>query len=244
MPRNYVKIVITNNIIEIMEYEKLNINGKPSSKALEVEKGLGTFKEENYANYQKVRRDTIRRLVTMNFSKEESKFITLTFKENIKDVKLANQHFKAFIRRLKKDYGQIKYVSVIEFQDKNKRGAVHYHMIANLPYIKSNDLETIWGNGFIKINSIDKVDNLGAYVIKYMTKDQADPRLQGLKAYNCSKGLERPYTVTTWKEGEELTKMIFDKYALNEKRPVYLSQYTSENAGQIVYKQYNLSRID
>lgn len=60
-------------------------------------------------------------------------------------------------------------------------------MISNLPYIAAKELENIWSNGFIKINAIDKVDNLGAYVIKYMTKDHADERLQGLKAYNCSK---------------------------------------------------------
>ena len=128
MPNNYVKIVITNNIIELMEYEKLNVKGKPNTKALEIEKGLGEFKEENYTNYQKVRRDTIRRLVTMNFDKSKSKFVTLTFRENIKDVKVANSLFKAFIRRLKKVYKELLYVSVIEFQDKNNRGAVHYHI--------------------------------------------------------------------------------------------------------------------
>lgn len=239
MPKNYVKIVITNNIIELMEYEKLNVKGKPSKKALEIEKGSGEFKEENYANYQKVRRDTIRRLVTQNFDKANAKFITLTFRENITDVKMANRMYKTFIQRLKVGYSSLKYVTVIEFQ---KKGRIHYHMISNLPYIKAKELEDIWSNGFIKINAIDKVDNLGAYVIKYMTKDQADPRLQGLKAYNCSKGLDRPTTITTWKEGEQITKMIFDKYQLNEKRPVYLAEYTSENAGKIIYKQFNLSR--
>lgn len=241
MANNYVKIVITNNIIEFVEYEKLNVNGRPTDKAYEVEKGQGKYKDENYEKYQSTRRDTIRRLVTQNFD-TSSKFVTLTFAENIKDVKMANKLFDKFIKRLKYKFKDIKYVAVIEFQDKNKRGAVHYHMIANLPYIKAKELQEIWSYGYIKINAIDKVDNIGAYVIKYMTKDQADERLQGLKAYNCSKGLERPFTITSWTDGVEITKQIYDKYRLNEKRPVYLSQYTSEKAGQIVYKQFNLSR--
>lgn len=238
MPKNYVKIVITNNIIELMEYEKLNVKGRPTKQALETEKGLGIFKEENYANYQKIRRDTIRRLVTQNFDKN-AKFVTLTFANNITDVILANKEYAKFIRRLKTIYPNVKYVTVIEFQ---KKGRVHYHMISNLPYIAAKELENIWSNGFIKINAIDKVDNLGAYVIKYMTKDHADERLQGLKAYNCSKGLERPTTITTWTDGEDVTKKIFDKYELDKKRPVYLAQYTSKEAGQVIYKQYNLSR--
>ena len=95
-----------------------------------------------------------------------------------------------------------------------------------------------------KINSIMKVDNIGAYVIKYMTKEKADARLQGLKAYNCSKGLLRPYEVSSWSNGDEITKMIFDKYNLNEKRPVYFAEYTSEQAGHIIYKQFNFNRIE
>ena len=145
-------------------------------------------------------------------------------------------------KRLKRKYPNIKYVAVIEFQDKNGRGAVHYHMICNLPFIKNAELTAIWGNGFIKINAITKVDNIGAYVIKYMTKENADERLQGLKAYNCSKGLERPTELTTWKDGTELVKQVFDKLHLDKKMPVYTQKYTSENAGEIVYAQYNLSR--
>lgn len=242
MAQNYVKIIVTNNIIEYFEYEKLNVTGAPPPSAYEVVKGEGREKEENYKRYQQVRRDAIRRLVTMNFDKDMSKFITLTFKENIKDVKVANKHFHTFVKRLRRRFTDLKYVAVIEFQDKNKRGAVHYHMIANLPYIKAKELETIWSNGFIKINAIDKVDNIGAYVIKYMTKDQADPRLQGLKAYNCSIGLDRPTEITTWKDGTDFTKLLFDKLSLKEKTPVYSAKYTSEHAGQIIYRQYNLTR--
>lgn len=224
-----------------MEYEKLNVKNKIPDSAYTIEKGQGLHKDENYARKQQHRRDNIRRLITMNFD-NTSKFVTLTFAENIKDVKIANKQFYLFIKKLKRLYPNLRYVAVIEFQDKKGRGAVHYHMICNLPYIRNAELRKIWGQGFITITAIDKVDNLGAYVIKYMTKDNADQRLQGLKAYNCSKGLERPTELTTWKDGSELVKQVFNKLGLEKKEPVYLSQYTSENAGQIVYAQYNLTR--
>ena len=241
MPQNYVKLIVTNNVIELMEYEKLNVKNKIPDTAYIIEKGQGLHKDENYARKMQHRRDNVRRLITMNFD-STSKFVTLTFAENIKDVKLANHHYEKFIKRLKRRYPDLKYLTVVEFQDKKGRGAVHYHMICNLPFIKKTELFDIWGNGWVYINKIKHVDNIGAYVIKYMTKDSDDKRLQGLKAYNCSKGLERPTEITTWKDGTEIVKKVFDKLGLEKKEPVYLSQYTSENAGQIVYVQYNLTR--
>jgi len=58
-------------------------------------------------------------------------------------------------------------LAVIQFQD---RGAIHYHMMSDLPYIPKAKLSKIWGNGFIKINDITNVDNVGAYLIGYMNK--------------------------------------------------------------------------
>jgi hypothetical protein len=162
---------------------------------------------------------------------------------DIKDVKQCNQAFKLFILRLRYIYPDLKYLAVLEFQDKNDRGAVHYHMICNLPYIKKNELSEIWGNGFIKINAIDKVDNVGAYVIKYMNKDIDDDRLQGLKAYNCSKGLQKPLELKSWDAripDYELRKQLYE--LMDEKSPSYATTYESDKAGKIEYRQYNLQR--
>lgn len=38
----------------------------------------------------------------------------------------------------------------------------HYHLLCNLPFISAKTLQEIWGNGFIRINKIDDVDNVGA----------------------------------------------------------------------------------
>jgi hypothetical protein len=52
-------------------------------------------KQKHYQNM----RFKIARLVDMNFD-NQTKFLTLTFKENIQDIEYANNEFKKFIKRL------------------------------------------------------------------------------------------------------------------------------------------------
>lgn len=249
----YEKIIVSGDVIEVYTYEHLNT--KCLRDMNEVAKGEGIDSIVNYRRRQDIRRANIRRLICQNFVSNGSKFLTLTFRDNdefdIKNVKECNKEFKKFIQRLKYYLGKnhpdlkLKYVSVVEFQDKNDRGAVHYHMICNLPFIYSSTLSDLWENGFVKINRIDKVDNLGAYVIKYMTKDNLDERLQGIKAYNCSKGLIRPTEYKSWEDGRYSDMVCLkERNKLSEKKAVYFAEYDSENSGHITYTQYNLNRND
>jgi len=133
-----------------------------------------------------------------NFNAEYDKFITLTFKENIKDLKQANREYKKFLQRLRyKTRKDFKYLAVIEFQ---KRGAVHYHMLSDLNYIKKSEFAEIWGNGFVYINRIKHVDDLGAYLISYIggkkskkkDKDRDFELLKRNKSYLRSNNLKKP----------------------------------------------------
>lgn len=235
---SYRKItVLSDSIIEVKTYERLNTDG--GGDYSEIEKGTGMNNEKNYQDRQRVRKTNVRQLVTCNFS-EHSKFITLTFRKNLMNVKQANYEFKKFIGRLTyfNEKKAFKYLAVIEFQ---QRGAVHYHMIADLDFIPVGMLQTLWGQGFVKINDISHVDNVGAYVVKYMNKDTSDPRLQGLKAYNCSRGLTRPTELKSWEMSDyQAVKELSAE--LQEKAPVYFAQYTSDQSGKILYQQYNLKR--
>jgi hypothetical protein len=234
----YEKIVVTGNIIEVRRYEKLNTKGGGNKE------GSGEHKEQNYRQQMKRRRNRIRHLVCSNFD-STSKFVTLTFNDshdfNITDVISCNQFFKKFVLRLRYRYPDFKYVAVIEFQDKNGRGAVHYHMICNLPYLRKSELAKIWGGGFVKINAIDKVDNVGAYVVKYMTEDMDDTRLCGLNAYLHSRGLQEPVELCTWRDDDRIAWESLHELIESE-TPSYAATYESENAGSIEYRQYNLNR--
>jgi len=170
---------------------------------------------KNYANTNQRRRDKIRRLACCNFNVKYAKFLTLTFAENMTDIKECNVLFKNFIKRLKYNYSlkSIKYLAVIEFQ---KRGAVHYHVLLDIPYIPQEELQEVWGNGFVYINAITHVDNIGAYVLKYITKDNNDSRLMGQKAYLTSRNLIKPSEIVNHdlKDFENIENKIISKYNL------------------------------
>ncbi|WP_052585065.1 rolling circle replication-associated protein [Anoxybacillus thermarum] len=244
------KVIVAGNVIELYEYEKEIRTGKDSymdkpvgrkgkrKEGLEwIDEDMKATREKNRADALQRARKNLRRLINANVDAwaERVKFFTLTFKENVQDIKMANYEFKKFRQRLEYHLElKLKYVAVIEFQ---KRGAIHYHMVTfNMPYVPHADLERIWGHGFVKVNAIDEVDNVGAYVTKYMTKDNDDERLKGEKCYFSSRGLIKP--------AEEIIKKE-DLNALREAlspNKVYENTFDSEHLGLINYQQYNLKR--
>lgn len=233
-----VKAVWSGSIVELYEYEFSILKGETNnSSGRSVEADEENKKRHRKNTLARARRD-VRRLINANVDKwgEKPKFLTLTFAENVQDIKQANYEFKKFRQRLEYDLEiKLKYVVVIEFQ---KRGAIHYHVVFfNLPYVEANYLQSIWGNGFIKINAIAHVDNVGAYITKYMTKDNDDERLRGKKSYFSSRGLHKP--VEKYLNEKEIAKI---KNKLSHKK-VYENRYENDYTGNILYTQYNLKRL-
>lgn len=187
-------------------------------------------------------RNQCRRLALMNFDKK-STFLTLTVAKNSDDIDFYDKKFKAFIRKLRIDYGKFHYLGVREFQ---KRGAIHYHVLIDYPFISGFDennirslevdfAENYWKQGFVDLKDISHVDNVGAYVVKYMTSELHDKRLLGRKSYLCSQGLNRPEVIKT-----EFDSEIDDLIA--QKKPVFENSYFSEFQGKISYQEFNLDR--
>lgn len=189
----------------------------------------GDYKKHN----SRRARWNLMRLVNMNFD-SHSKFVTLTFADNVVSLDEAHKEFDRFMKRMKRRYPKFKYVVATEFQ---KRGAVHYHMIADLPYVRNDELRKLWRNGFVRINDIENCDNVGAYTSKYISKQNKDVRLNGRKAYMTSKNLDRPIIL----KGDDALAVI-EYYGLEQKKEVFTSSYTSEHHGKIVYHQYNMRR--
>lgn len=138
--------------------------------------------------------------------------LTLTFKENITDLKEANYEFTKFIRRLNYEVNQIekqdlklsnlKYLAVYELQE---RGAVHYHVIFfNLPYINNiyKRMYDIWNQGRIRVGGKDKrltkikshksLEKIIDYFTKYIQKSIYENKNPRQKKYIASKGLLKP----------------------------------------------------
>jgi len=238
------KVVISGNIVEIYSYDRgvfkssVNENGRAGNGFTTDEQ-----KEKNREVSLMRARRNLRRIVNANVNQWGNdltcKFVTLTFKDNVTDLDEANYEFRQFIKRLNyRIYGKkcsnLKYTVVPEFQE---RGAVHYHVIFyNLPYTKADVIEEVWGNGFIKINKIDDVDNVGAYICKYLTKDNDDERLRGRKCYFNSRGLKKP--IEKYLDYDDLERI---KKSLPGQAMTYKGNFENEYVGEIEYTQYNLS---
>lgn len=186
------RVIKSGHIVEIYKYQR-SVSHKvddPFFKSVgggRDKEGKEERKGEYAATVNNKARNKIRRLINANFT-SKSEFITLTYAENMQDIERASYDFKKFIQKLKRIQKDFKYVAVIEFQ---KRGAIHYHMLCNLKLEWSNleglqslerDLAVKWGQGFVDIGYKEN-DNAGAYLIKYMTKDNIDERLSGKKRY-------------------------------------------------------------
>ena len=234
------RVIRTGHIIDVYEYEKLNTNPRIKDDIHLIEKGTGIFTAQNYLQTMKKRKASIIQKANMNFD-NNSVFITLTHAENITDIKLSNKLFKQFVQRLKRAYPDIdlKYLAVIEFQ---KRGAIHYHMLLNIDYIENAKLNKLWSNGFVKINAITSVDNVGAYISKYLSKTTDDERLKGFKSYNYSKNLLEPIVYKSWKGQNIEILQIKEELENLKKMPDYSVKYSSYHNGDMSYSQYNLNR--
>lgn len=233
------KLVVSGHVVETYRYEKPVLYGKESNNAngRSLNASEADKIETRKKTMSKAKQDC-RRLINANVDawNEKPKFLTLTFAENVQDIPTANYEFKKFRQRLEYELEiKLKYVVVMEFQ---KRGAIHYHAIFfNLPYVPNERLRDIWGHGFIRINQIDNVDNVGAYVTKYMTKEQDGKmdKLIGKKSYFTSRGLVKPEVIIDKKKIEQLTAALSG----NE---VYYTSFANDYLGDIEYTQYNTKR--
>ena len=128
------KAIISNNVIEIVEYKENVCEGFKVTNAHGGKKKGASTKRSNNINQSKM---NLRRLINANVTGRDL-FITLTYKENMCSIEEGKKDFKKFImrwnyKRKKEGLDALRYVYVVEFQ---KRGAVHFHCIFfNVGYI-------------------------------------------------------------------------------------------------------------
>lgn len=259
----YHKVIISGSITEIYSYQEGIIIGftkKHDNSRIEVGNSGMTQEErvlKDKANLHRSLSRTVqilRRTINANvgeWGKEKPKFLTLTFKDNVLDHEFANKEFRQFIKRLsyyvfKKESG-LKYTCVVERQ---ARGAIHYHVLFyNLPYIKHKDLLKIWENGKeqrgVRINAIENIDNIGAYVVKYIEKDiialkngfdtktGKSAKEKNKKLYFQSRNLIKPIEIAM--TDEEIEK--FENEIIDDNTVVFESVHDNEYVGRLTYKQ-------
>lgn len=157
-------------------------------------------------------------------------FITLTFADtedfNIRDVEQCVEHFSRFKKRLSahikrhKKQSSFKCLGVIEFQDKNRNGAIHFHLASNLTSMTAKELEDVWGLGSVDLKYINGSAYTDPKIMYYLMKGIEDPRLNVLgQRYLTSHGLDKPHEKTI------LNEEIFDN-AVEKLKPISSECYT------------------
>ena len=168
----------------------------------------------------------LRRLVAHNFKGGINQlWITLTYRDHITEPVIVYMDFKSFIRRIRNQFGNLDYITVIEPQ---ASGRWHLHVLLKNDSeltIPNNDLAKMWGKGFTKTKRLKRADKVGNYLIAYLSNLQIGDegsqnksivkgaRLymypKGIRIYRTSRGIKKPLEMTTTK-GE-----LMETYKIN-----------------------------
>ncbi len=236
MPLAYnTKVIVSGRHIEVYQYENPVWRGYEPKENKNKEAKILSPKEQEEEDARKIQ-FSVRRAKTeirrgINANPQLNKFLTLTFADNLSDLSVTNPMFNKFIKRITYRYKDFQYLVVPEFQ---KRGAVHYHLLCNLPFIDVKELAKIWGHGFIRLNRIDNVQNVGAYISKYLSKELFNEKLAGKKKYFRSSKLKKP---------TEFVGELAVKYAqkLEEQMtPEFEKEFISDYVGKVKYRVYKV----
>ena len=260
MKVTYKTLIISGSTAEAYHYKEnplaydYKMPSVKRSPILVIDKESEQRKIESRKSSMHRSRSILRRLVNANawkwFKRKDIPylpiFLTFTFAEDIKDIKIANSKFSKFIKRLnyeitgeKKSF--LKYVVVTEFQDFSRDGVIHFHAVFfNLKYIWADRISEIWGQGFIKLKAVERVDNVGAYICKYMVKHFEDNRLDGKKRFFSSRELLKPIVIKDEIKATEIINLIPKKYVAHEKD--FERKSKDKVIGKVTYTQYKLDK--
>lgn len=241
-----------NPVKRISKTEYVDLNG-------EVQKYQQLAKNRSESLESLVR--TMKRLsryIEHNFSGNKNElWITLTYAENVIDSKRVYLDFKAFMKKLRRHYGHVEYISVLEPQ---KRGAWHIHALFKSEsdeyfYIANSHLAKLWKHGFVKVKKLKNSDNVAAYVTAYLTdlkhedrkgskKIEKGARLHlypsGMNFYRMSRGIEKPEKIKSTKyETFKRFGMTNSAYAPDK---IYYHDVDTGDGRKFLYKRefYNM----
>ena len=237
------KIVECGSFVQVYRYlqpriKNINKNDDADLNLKKIKFEVNTSKKETKlktANEIEERNITRSKLQCQRIAKADMEywetFITLTFADNVTDIKLANKRFKYFIDKVRRIKNDLRYLVVPE---KQKRGAIHYHLLTN---ISINDTKLMynqednpkfkhikyWLDGFNSVELIkgDAKKVIG-YISKYMTKD-VDNRFFGQRRFFYSQNCIVPKI--SYIDSMDSRDLEFLQKKIQDKELIYQNKY-------------------
>ena len=286
LPDDIVTVTQMNHLTEIQYMKKMNTKAmiKKIDKNCYVELSTGEIKEfkriENRSESYNSLRQTfkkIRYLINTNFTGQKNElFLTLTYAANMTDPKKLYLDINKFIKRIRYKYkkqSDIDYLAIVEPQG---RGAWHIHVLVRFNGLKTifmpnKELSDIWGHGFVKIETIQDVDNIGAYLSAYLADVElteqtsyaalidestvVEKEVNGQKKRFVKGGRLRMYPpgMNLYRKSKgiifpERKKMTYKnaKKVVGSAKPHYSKRYdieTDDFSNTIAFEQYNSKRL-
>ncbi|MBL3756649.1 hypothetical protein NST14_01980 [Bacillus sp. FSL W8-0519] len=243
-----MKATISNKYIEVTQQ---SYSPCVSRTSLGGRKSLSHQSSKNYETNLKIStnraRKKIRRLLECNFPNQYA-FLTLTFASSkemdITDIDGCYEKFIYFKKRLsrylnKKNLPKFKYLGVTEFQDKNRQGAIHYHIICNLTEIPLKELKELWQYGWVSRRTTTSDATENETISNYLKKGITDERLNGRKKYFHSHGLKKPIIVEI-----ESSEEFYSKLDKCQSTLIIGGTYQSPFSGETKYENYYVKNAE
>lgn len=200
----FSKVVLAGDKIEIYEYSKpISAGHTRQFDVIREDVPSGDKEEEKRVDNLLRARQTLRRLIWANRCKN-MKFLTLTYRETVLDVKKIGRDIQTFLQAMRRRGYQMDYVYVLEHQKERgeaegNKGSLHVHFILFLEdKINLDDLNASWPHGYTDIRKVRGVRDYGAYVSKYISKETFAEF--GQHTYRCSLGLKKPEEINFYTE--------------------------------------------
>ena len=275
---SYVTLTMMNDIFEIQYMEKSNFTNNiqklDADRYVVLETGeIKEFdKSENRSENKNSLNQTMKKLrylINANFSgKPNELWITLTFADSLlaRNANAVYLYFNKFIKRLRYKYGKdLEYIAVLEPHEikngdiKNWHG-YHFHLllksyVRKKIFIPHEDFENIWGLGFCRIERLNNIDNIGAYLSAYLTNVEDNSEIvdcankkkyikgarlwlypKGIRIYRKSKGIKKPTRIKmTYAEARTI---IGVEPHYRKKIPIEIDDFQNT----IIYEQFNRRR--
>lgn len=213
------KVIVSGNRVEVYDYKTpVPVGFKRETKIKRREVNENEEYKKRDDNLYRARKN-IREIIWCNETKY-TKFVTLTYAETVLDIKKVKRDITTFVQAMRRLNYDMRYVYVLENQKErglkeDNDGCIHIHMLLFFDdFVKLEDLRKCWKHGYVSIEVIDDVRNLGAYVCKYITKDNFASWSK--QSYGCSNGLKRPETERFYTDGYSDTDINFQPEEVKE----------------------------